>query len=65
MLLKDLVRHTTEEHKDYSDLFSALQKIQNVAKYVNEKKRDFDNLHRVIELQKCFKSKEVFIFILF
>lgn len=53
MLLKDLHKHTGLDHPDYGKLGSAYQQIKEVALYVNEQKRDFENLMRVIELEKA------------
>lgn len=52
MLLKDLHKHTGLDHPDYAKLGSAYQQLKEVALYVNEQKRDFENLMRVIELGK-------------
>lgn len=38
-LSKDLSKHTTTSHVDYDSLFLALEKIKEVAEYINESKR--------------------------
>eukprot|EP00011_Vannellida_sp_DIVA3-517-6-12_P004434 CAMPEP_0114607680 /NCGR_PEP_ID=MMETSP0168-20121206/2190_1 /TAXON_ID=95228 ORGANISM="Vannella sp., Strain DIVA3 517/6/12" /NCGR_SAMPLE_ID=MMETSP0168 /ASSEMBLY_ACC=CAM_ASM_000044 /LENGTH=865 /DNA_ID=CAMNT_0001818559 /DNA_START=41 /DNA_END=2635 /DNA_ORIENTATION=+ len=52
MLLKDLHKNTGVDHPDYEKLGSAYQQIKEVALYVNEQKRDFENLMRVSEIEK-------------
>jgi hypothetical protein len=44
MLLTDLFKNTPETHKDYTPLKDALTKMENVAQYVNKKKREAENL---------------------
>jgi len=44
MLLTDLFKNTPESHKDYQPLKDALTKMENVAQYVNKKKREAENL---------------------
>jgi len=40
LLLQDLFKHTRKSHPDYVSLKSALEKMRQVAGYVNEKKRE-------------------------
>jgi hypothetical protein len=50
LLLQDLFKHTPEGHPDYEDLKKALEKMQTVADYVNEKKREAENLNAVLAI---------------
>ncbi|PRP84669.1 hypothetical protein PROFUN_07919 [Planoprotostelium fungivorum] len=52
LLLKDLSRNTSEDHPDYSGLMEALAKIEDVAIYVNEKKREAENMTTVMRIQE-------------
>lgn len=44
LLLTDLFKSTPEGHPDYEDLSKALKKMEDVAKYVNQKKKEAENL---------------------
>eukprot|EP01080_Neovahlkampfia_damariscottae_P003203 gene3203-5519_t len=43
LLLRDLVKETPEYHVDYENLVSAYEKIDHVAGFVNEQKREAEN----------------------
>eukprot|EP01113_Clastostelium_recurvatum_P028624 TRINITY_DN3459_c0_g1_i2.p1 TRINITY_DN3459_c0_g1~~TRINITY_DN3459_c0_g1_i2.p1 ORF type:complete len:1330 (+),score=357.21 TRINITY_DN3459_c0_g1_i2:583-3990(+) len=58
LLLEDLVRHTPSSHLDHKNLTSALWKMKAVAEYVNEKKREADNIHEVERVQEKLGSFE-------
>jgi len=51
LLLQELVNHTRTDHPDYQNLKSALDKMQDVADYVNDKKRMAENLNGVLTIQ--------------
>eukprot|EP01117_Protostelium_nocturnum_P019345 TRINITY_DN836_c0_g3_i1.p1 TRINITY_DN836_c0_g3~~TRINITY_DN836_c0_g3_i1.p1 ORF type:complete len:1638 (-),score=764.62 TRINITY_DN836_c0_g3_i1:204-5117(-) len=51
LLLKDLYKNTTEDHPDHDDLAKALESIESVAIYVNEKKREAENMTTVMRIQ--------------
>jgi hypothetical protein len=51
LLLEQLLKATPLEHPDRADLASALQQIVAVADYMNERKRDVENLLKVTNLQ--------------
>ncbi len=44
-------KNTPKHHSDYEDLESSFKKMKFVADYVNEKKRDADNIHEVLTVQ--------------
>ncbi len=48
LLLQDLFKNTPESHADYQNLKKALEKMQSVAEYVNEKKREAENLNNTL-----------------
>lgn len=52
LLLNDLCKHTKKSHLDFSDLRKALLKMKEVAGYVNEHKRDAENLNAVLKIGK-------------
>lgn len=51
-VLKDLLNCTPKNHEDYNDLKSAVEKINLICVYVNEKKRDAENLDLVLNIQE-------------
>lgn len=51
LLLDQLLKATPPEHPDRADLASALQQIVGVADYMNERKRDVENLLKITNLQ--------------
>lgn len=62
MLLQDLFKHTPSNHADYEDLNTSLWKMKRVADYVNDKKRDADNIHAVLSVQDKLRSEpEMFL----
>jgi hypothetical protein len=56
LLLQDLVRHTSSDHPDYANLASAAQKVQAVAEYMNDKKREAENIMKVTEIQEMIEG---------
>lgn len=52
LLLADLVKHTWPDHKDYATLKQALGSMEEVANYINERKREAENLDKIWELEK-------------
>ena len=57
MLLKDLLRHTTEDHPDFKPLSSAYEGILSIANFVNEKKREAENFSKMAAVQRKLGSK--------
>ena len=57
MLIQDLYNNTPRNHPDYEDLQRALVKMKEVAGYVNEKKREAENLNQVSHVQKFLVGK--------
>jgi len=59
LLLKDLIKSTSPKHPDFDDLNKALQRINEVAIFINEKKRDKENVVSVTNLQSTLEGKLV------
>eukprot|EP00026_Physarum_polycephalum_P000728 Phypoly_transcript_00729.p1 GENE.Phypoly_transcript_00729~~Phypoly_transcript_00729.p1 ORF type:complete len:1185 (+),score=285.31 Phypoly_transcript_00729:47-3601(+) len=57
LLLQDLLKYTTAKHADYAQLSKALQKMKDVADYVNERKREAENLTQVLAIQAKLTGK--------
>lgn len=51
MLLQSLVAETWEEHPDAQNLKKALQKIEEITQYVNNKKREAESTRKLVEIQ--------------
>jgi len=58
MLLEDLLHTTPRAHKDYRDVKLAVEKMSQICQYVNEKKRDAENLDLVLQVQDRLRFKE-------
>lgn len=54
MLLKDMLKNTHEDHPDYHLLAEAVRKIERVADFVNARQTVYENLNKVIELEKKY-----------
>lgn len=50
LLLQDLVKHTDQSHLDYADLERALERMKLTANYINEKRREAENMSKVVEI---------------
>merc|ERR1712137_666148 len=53
----DLLKNTPVTHADYQDLKASVEKTKEVADYVNEKKREAENLNQVVEVQEKLAGK--------
>ncbi|KAF2072068.1 hypothetical protein CYY_006610 [Polysphondylium violaceum] len=52
LLLKDMISHTWKSHPDYAQLEEAFQKMNSVAEYMNEKKKEAENMMKLAEIQE-------------
>lgn len=52
LLLADLAKVTTVAHPDFSDTTAALALLNQIGSYINEKKREAENIVQVIEIGK-------------
>lgn len=59
LLLEDMARSTPLRHPDYQPLITALEKMKTVAQYVNERKRDSENLQNVLKIQNILTNYNV------
>jgi len=57
MLLLDMLRKTSKGHKSYRSLVQAVDKIKETAEYINERKREEENLEFMAKLEKQFIGK--------
>ncbi|KAL6069507.1 guanine nucleotide exchange factor 9, variant 3 [Balamuthia mandrillaris] len=57
LFLKDLVKHTQEDHPDYYNLCQALQKVKGVNHIINDNIRQAKNRLKIVELQHSLVKK--------
>lgn len=57
MLLKDLLKHTDEDHPDHLNLERAFEGISEITAFVNEKKREAENFHKMAAVQRKMGKK--------
>eukprot|EP01100_Stratorugosa_tubuloviscum_P013944 TRINITY_DN7193_c0_g1_i1.p1 TRINITY_DN7193_c0_g1~~TRINITY_DN7193_c0_g1_i1.p1 ORF type:complete len:558 (-),score=190.50 TRINITY_DN7193_c0_g1_i1:75-1748(-) len=52
MLLRELTKNTWKEHADYDNLQRALKSVITVTKYINDKKREAENMQKLVSVQQ-------------
>lgn len=57
LLLADLIKHTWSDHQDYSNLKNALEKMEEVANFINEKKREAELFQKLVDIEKKLSNK--------
>ncbi|PRP77255.1 hypothetical protein PROFUN_13638 [Planoprotostelium fungivorum] len=57
LLLQELLQHTPPRHGDYNDIARALEKMKQVAGYVNDRKREAENLNQVFHVASNLTGK--------
>jgi len=57
LLLSDLVKHTWADRSDYENLRQSLSKMQEVVYYINERKRESENINKILENQGKLTGK--------
>lgn len=57
LLLKDLLKHTWEDHPDHVNLTKALGLITDTANYVNQKKMEAENIQKCMAIQATLSGK--------
>eukprot|EP01136_Pigoraptor_vietnamica_P016366 Opistho-1_new@60298 len=58
LLLNELIKYTSTKHPDFQGLMSSLAAIKDVAAYINEAKRDRDNLRMIERLEQRLDGYE-------
>jgi hypothetical protein len=51
LLLSELIKSTWPDHQDYENLGNALSQIKEIAKYVNDRKKEYENRAKVQDIQ--------------
>lgn len=57
MLLKELLKHTPNDHPDYADLVSARFKIEQITQALDAKKQQAENMAKLMALSDCITKK--------
>jgi len=58
LLLQQLSKNTWPDHVDSKDLEKATTKVNDIAVYLNEKKRSFENMQQLIKVQEGLEGGE-------
>jgi len=53
------LKHTPNDHVDFDSLQKCYAKTEEVAEYVNEKKRETDSLAKMLEIQDAITDTKV------
>ena len=59
LLLRELLKHTWKDHPDFDALDGAVEKLANIAMYLNERKREAEALQRTFHVQEILDSANV------
>lgn len=59
LLLKELLKHTPDDHPDYEYLSKSCQSIEEIVKKINERKREKDNSFKINEIAENLIGAEV------
>jgi len=51
LLLEQLIKNTSDTHPDFKGLSKALQKMHEAANYINERKREYDSITKILDIQ--------------
>jgi len=58
LLMNELLKKTEMGHRDYMNIKHALEEVEKIAFYINEKKRMYDNQEMVQKIQERFSPKD-------
>ncbi|KAJ3196726.1 cytochrome c oxidase subunit 1 [Irineochytrium annulatum] len=57
LLIKEIIKYTDEDHRDYAVLLQALDTIQNILQVVNNGARSAESVRKIVEIQTNFVDK--------
>jgi len=52
LLFKELLKNTPSQHPDYENISLCLKRVEEVAEYVNERKRASENMHKMLDISE-------------
>lgn len=58
LLLKDLLKHTEEDHNDFQALSSAYKQVSDVAEYIEEKASEAERIGKLLDVQSRLLGNE-------
>lgn len=61
LLLKDLLKHTEEDHNDFQALSSAYKQVSDVAEYIEEKASEAERIGKLLDVQSRLLGNETSI----
>ena len=61
LLLADICKHTPTSYRDYQSLKDSLEKVGEIADFINQKKRESDEFQLVLRLRKRFPNLKFLI----
>ncbi|KAJ3103434.1 hypothetical protein HDU97_010180 [Phlyctochytrium planicorne] len=57
LLLKEILKHTEESHRDYTVLKEAMERLQGIIAQVNDGARAAEGVRKIVEIQTTFIEK--------
>lgn len=57
LLLAELLRHTSHDSNDFPLLLQATEKIKDVTNFVNENKKNAENLQKILNVQNSIHGQ--------
>ncbi len=58
-MLTDILKHTWKDHPDYENLQKTTDKIQSIAAFINDKKREAENISKTLEISNRMIGKDM------
>ncbi|EGD78927.1 hypothetical protein PTSG_11799 [Salpingoeca rosetta] len=59
LLIKELIKHTPDSHPDKARLQDALRQVEELAKYINDTKQQYDNLKQVTSSLRHYSGRPI------
>ena len=62
LLLRELKKHTGEDHPEHEALCVALAKIEKIAEHVNERQREQERMSKLLDIQNRLRKSDFILF---
>lgn len=56
LLIREILKHTPEDHSDYPPLIQTQDKLNAVARQINQKRREHENRTKILEIEKLVEG---------
>lgn len=56
--MQELLKNTPEDHLDYIGLEKAMRRIIEIVNFLNERTRESENQHQIMEIQSKLKAEK-------